>query len=111
MCAQFTNKLAVARTNAGMTQQDVAAALGCTVQAYQNYEYGKRDIKGTTLAELADIFGCTVNYLLGLDAAHTAPSLAPTKSPEDECRLLELYRSLTPTQQAAVLGVMEAMQR
>lgn len=69
MAGQFANNLSVARANAGLTQQEAADALGCTVQAYQNYEYGKRDIKGTTLAELADVFGCTVNYLLGLSDA------------------------------------------
>lgn len=66
MDAQFTNNLAVARTNAGMTQQEVANAIGCTVQAYQNYEYGKRDIRGTILVDLARVLGCTVNFLLGL---------------------------------------------
>ncbi len=80
MTGQFTNNLSIARTNAGMTQQEAANALGCTIQAYQNYEYGKRDIKGTTLAELAGVFGCTVNFLLGLDGARPIPasSSAPT---------------------------------
>lgn len=73
MTGQFANNLSVARANAGLTQQEAADALGCTVQAYQNYEYGKRDIKGTTLVELAEAFGCTVNYLLGLDGARPVP--------------------------------------
>lgn len=75
MNGQFTNRLADARKAAGMTQQDVAEKLECTIQAYQNYEYGKRDVKGTVLAELAKLFGCTVNYLLGLD--NDTPRIRP----------------------------------
>ena len=69
MKTPYADNLRQARTAAGMTQQGVADALGCTVQAYQNYEYGKVDIKGTTLAKLAGLFGCTVDDLLGIRRA------------------------------------------
>lgn len=65
------SKLTEARLKAGLTQQAVANLLGCSIQAYQNYEYGKRDIKGSTLVALASILGCTTDYLLGCKDAQT----------------------------------------
>ena len=82
---EFGARLASVRVAAGMTQQGVADALGISVQAYQNYEYGKRDVKGTTLAKLAGLFGCTVNYLLGIDSFANRPEEDPLRRQVTEC--------------------------
>lgn len=66
--ARHTNKLADIRIALDMTQQQVADAIGVSVQAYQNYEYGKRDIKGSVLSKMAVALKCSVNEILGLDA-------------------------------------------
>ena len=55
------------RKNKKLTQNEVAAALGISRQAYSNYESGKRQPDNTTLSEIADFFGVTVDYLLGRD--------------------------------------------
>ena len=58
-----------------MKQREVADALSITVQAYQNFESGRRDIKGATLKQLKDLFDCTVDDLLGhVQAAEPLPS-------------------------------------
>lgn len=75
-----TNNLALARTKAGMTQQQVADAIGVTLQAYQNYEYGKRDIKASVLSRLSKALSCSVNYLLGIDG-DSAPASPPSYVP------------------------------
>lgn len=59
-------RIAEARERARMTQQEAADALGVTVQGYQNYEYGKRDLKASKICELCRIFGCSASFLLGI---------------------------------------------
>lgn len=52
------------RLQKGLTQQQVATAIGKTYQAYSYYENGKRDPDTETLKLLADFFEVTVDYLL-----------------------------------------------
>jgi repressor LexA len=61
------NRVAEARVKAGMTQQQLADALGVTQQSVQYYEYGKRDIKGSLIVRMCDILGCSAAFLLGMD--------------------------------------------
>lgn len=49
----------------GMTQQDVADAIGCTAVVYSRYERGTREPSIEVFLRLADTFGVTVDYLLG----------------------------------------------
>lgn len=69
---RLENDLARIRGMRDMTQQQLADAIGASVQAYQNYEYGKRDMKGTVLTKLADVLDCSVNEILGLKPPRTA---------------------------------------
>lgn len=52
------------RKRAGMTQMQVANALGVTNAAVSQWETGKTMPKGESLLKLAKIFGCTVDELL-----------------------------------------------
>lgn len=53
------------RKQKGKNQADVAAYLGLTVAAYQNYETGRREAGYDTICKLADYFNVTTDYLLG----------------------------------------------
>lgn len=64
---KYPNKLAEARARADMTQQQVADAIGVTLTGYQNYEYGKRDLRSETLRALSKVLHCSATYLLGMD--------------------------------------------
>lgn len=61
------NRIAEARKRAGMTQAQLAEALGVTQQSVQYYEYGTRDIKGSLIRKMCDVLGCSAAYLLGMD--------------------------------------------
>ncbi len=62
-----TEHLKIARKNSGMTQQEVANAIGVVQSAYKNYEQGNREPKGDTIVQLANLFNVTTDYLLGRD--------------------------------------------
>ena len=53
------------RTQKNMTQADVANALGVSSVVYSRYETGTRQPSAEVLIQMADIFGVTVDYLLG----------------------------------------------
>lgn len=53
------------RLRKGLTQADVAAALGVSSVVYSRYETGKRQPSIDVLIQMADIFGVTVDFLLG----------------------------------------------
>lgn len=44
----------------------MAKYLGCSQQVYSNYELGQRDIPTDILIKLADFYGVSTDYLLGL---------------------------------------------
>ena len=53
------------RLEKGLTQKQVAAALGITEQAYQRYEYGKTVPSALVLIALSDYFDVSLDYLVG----------------------------------------------
>ena len=53
------------RLRKGLIQADVAAALGVSSVVYSRYETGKRQPSIDMLIQMADIFGVTVDFLLG----------------------------------------------
>lgn len=55
-----------------MTKEEVAAKLGVSVKTYYNYVKGETPIPSDTLVEMARLFRCTTDYLLGLDAGRGA---------------------------------------
>lgn len=53
------------RTRKGLTQAEVATLLNVSSVVYSRYETGSRQPSIDVLVQLADIFGVTVDYLLG----------------------------------------------
>lgn len=85
------NKIAEARAQAGMTQKQLADALGITQQSVYYYEHGDRDIRCSTLIKISDVLGCTVPFLLGLESnCHEAADESAVA--EEEESLVLLYR-------------------
>lgn len=61
----FPDRIAIARKNKKMTQEDVAGLLKITRPAYTAYESGRRQPDYETLIKLANLFGVSTDYLLG----------------------------------------------
>lgn len=62
----FSQRLKQLRKKSNMLQKDVANKLGITESAYGYYEQGRREPSNETLKQLANIFGVTTDYLLGI---------------------------------------------
>lgn len=52
------------REDNDFTQSMIANKLNISQRAYSHYETGTRDIPLTVLIQLADIYDCSVDYLL-----------------------------------------------
>lgn len=59
------NNLKHIRERANYTQAYVADCLGITQQAYANYERGVRQPDNIMLKKIADLFGVSIDYILG----------------------------------------------
>lgn len=59
------NNIKSVREQRNLTQKDCADALGITLRAWQGYEQGIREPKFESLCKIADMFGVTLDYLLG----------------------------------------------
>ena len=53
------------REDHDMKQKEVAHYLNCSQQVYSNYELGQRDIPTAVLIALANLYGVSIDYLLG----------------------------------------------
>ena len=65
------NNLRAARKAAGMKQTDVAKIVGICQSGYSDWERGKNKIDNKSLQKLAELYGCSVDYLLGIEDTKT----------------------------------------
>ena len=82
---EFTLRLKEARKAAGLTQQQVAKLIGISQNNYSYWENGKVKIDNVSLQRLSEIFGVSVDYLLGREETKTT---APIK---DEVEFNDIY--------------------
>ena len=64
---KYPNNLRSIRMREHRTQEWAASILGLTVQAYQPYEYGARELKPSMLRKLAPALNSTAMEILGLE--------------------------------------------
>lgn len=60
------NRIKDLRTDKGLRQIDVANATGIDQKTLSNYETGKTNPDSYAIVKLAEFFGVTTDYLLGL---------------------------------------------
>ena len=62
----YFSRLKDLREDADLTQKEVANLLHCQRGVYQRYESGESEIPAWALIKLANYYGTTTDYLLGL---------------------------------------------
>lgn len=87
----FKDRLRAARKNAGMTQKEVAIAIGVTESAYCGYETGKRQPDAIKISAIASVLGVSGDYLLdtGYDENKKSPALS-----DEANRIAKQYEAL-----------------
>lgn len=85
------NNLKILRESKGYTQQQLSEMIGVSQQTLQKYETQKHEPDIESLKKLADIFGVTVDYLVGHTAAGEDPNYGISES---EFLIIENFRKL-----------------
>ncbi len=55
------------REDADLTQKELAEKLGMSQTGYSKYETGENDIPTAILIKLREIYGVSIDYILGVD--------------------------------------------
>lgn len=58
-------KMSIARRRAGLLQRQAAEALGVSLSTVGMWESGKNNPRANMLPKIANLYGCTVDDLLG----------------------------------------------
>lgn len=100
------------RTGLKYTQEDAARDFGVSLSTYRNYEQEKSLPDGGTAVEMAEKYGVTVNYLMGLSEIEYAFVSFDDVYSDEEMELVDMYRRLTPKGRHAVLtGLRDYVER
>ena len=65
------------REAAKMTQVEVANKVGVSTATLIRYESGTREPRATELLKMSELFGCTVDELLGKNPTQPLPDVSP----------------------------------
>ncbi len=60
------------RVRGQMTKEELSAKLGISSKTYSNYVKGDTPIPSDVLVNMARLFNCRTDYLLGLDTGQTS---------------------------------------
>lgn len=108
--AFFTNlgkRIAHLRTQRGMTQQQLAEALGIAQQTLANYETGRSRLPVSLLPVLATLFGVPADGLLGQDE-HPSRAHKPGPRPKWQ-QQIETIAQLPKPKQRFVTQALDAL--
>ncbi len=62
----YSERMKLLRTEQHYSQQKVASLLGIALRSYQYYERGQREPMVSVIIALANLYGVSTDYLLGV---------------------------------------------
>lgn len=98
------DKLAQIRKTAGVTQDQVAAALGVSKATYSSWETGRAELGAKRIVALAEFFECTPNDILGFGSNEMRYAIIS----QEEQEMVELLRLLPPNIKDDLLDIMRS---
>jgi transcriptional regulator with XRE-family HTH domain len=102
---ELATRLRHARKQSGLSQDQVARALGVPRPSVSQMEYGKRRVSSSELARMAELYTVSVAWLLSMDdqdaRLERAARELSTLHPEDLDRLLTLLAAMRHGVQSA----------
>ncbi len=88
------------RTSKSLSQFDLAKLMDCTQGLISQYESGTSNISLSIVIDIADVLGCSIDYLLGRDAQYDVSLRG---------RLYKAFEALTSTRQSMIITMIEAV--
>lgn len=90
----FENRIKELRTAAGMTQSDLAQALGVKANTVSMWESGKRKPDFEALCNLSEVLQRSIDYIL-CNSDDSTPRIQPTEEKNEDSALCEVEEYLT----------------
>ncbi len=90
------------RERSGYSRKQVCEWLGCSIAAYTRYEQGTRNPSISTLIKLADVFGVSLDHLVGRG------SCSDDSLSDWENEFLEILRTADPRAQMDAFNLMSS---
>lgn len=90
-------KIKELRKTAGLTQENIAKKLKISRQVFANYENEVNQPSLEMLCEIADLFNCSIDYLVGREDEDGAIMIYGNQLSKDENQLIDKLRALPDT--------------
>ena len=104
------NNLKLLRTEKGVSQQNVADAIGTDQQSICCYEKGKYEPDIQTLKALADYFDTSVDYIIGrTDIRNRIEKVEKYALNKEESELIDRFREFSPEYKKSHLKMLHAL--
>ena len=104
------DKIRMRRGELGMTQTDLAKAIGVTFQQVQKYEQGKNRVGGSRLAAVAKALDVPVSYFFEQTADDMEVAQGSLLDTRGAVSLLRAYAAITERHQSqAMINIARAM--
>lgn len=104
------NRIAQLRREKHLNQVGLAMKMNISQYMVSAYETGRHQPSLDMLAELADFFGVSIDYLAGRsDVRKRADELLRDGFSKEEWELLELFRSLDGKERERAIGILYAL--
>ena len=100
----FGQRLRARRKELGISQSELAKALGVSLSAVSNYETGQNAMREEVLLRLLSVLDVDPNYLYQDDFVNKGPACGP-----EELSLLKKYRELNTSGRQALQAVADAL--
>lgn len=104
--ADMGNRIYQKRKELGLTMEELGNKLGVNKTAVNKWEKGiVKNIKQSTIKEMADIFGCSPSWLMGFDNVQKKdiPDYVP-----GTVEMIDLFSRVTDEQRQAVLNLLHS---
>lgn len=95
------------RLQSGISQKELATAIGVAPNTLSQYESGKRAPDFDTMGRISDYLHVSVDYLLGLGREKPIPEDEDGLNAE-QSELVRLYEAAPPALRAAALAVLRS---
>jgi len=93
MIRGFGERLQTLRKSKGLSQKQVADAVGISASVISNYESSERTPSLENLIALAGFYRCSTDYLLGLEKSNNSKSIDVSMLTDEQIRLLSAFIS------------------
>lgn len=99
-------RIAERRKELGISQEELAAAIGTNQRQISRYERGDNDPTGEVLISLADALDTTIDFLVGRSANPLRPLRNENDLDDVEREAITVLRSKPPTDRKRVVEIM-----